>query len=177
MAELKRPTEKEDLLRVIKETELLLSDLKAELEKLETLEMLEKEPEFKPVPKGEKYYSIFLVNHGVEVVYDREDQNECSAGHFKNNNYFHTEDRTFEVAEKIRFLLRLERFHDTYSPSYKPDWECKADKYCVYYDGDMKEYCVDWTESDMNPTGTYFPNDKTAQKVCNMLNKELKKEN
>lgn len=153
-----------------------MSELKAELNQLEKKQ---KEPKFERVPYGEHFYIIdsdFRI--GIAPHFRSETGKGAADGYFNNNNYFLTKDRAEEVADKIKFLLKVERFHDLYCPDYV-DWEwfdCKADKYYIYYDGDMKEYCVDRTETDMNPTVTYFPNDKTAQKVCDMLNKELKKE-
>lgn len=168
---------KQELSEKINQTEHLLNELKAELNQLEKKQ---KEPKFERVPYSDAYFVVEITNTMPAPVAYKKREKGSSKDEFRfgTGNYFLTKDRAEEVADKIKFLLKVERFHDLYCPDYV-DWEwfdCKADKYYIYYDGDMKEYCVDRTETYINPTVTYFPNDKTAQKVCDMLNKELKKE-
>ena len=53
---------------------------------------------------------------------------------FENNNYFLTKERAEEVADKIKFLLKLERLHDIYCPDYKPNWNNEWEsKFYIFY--------------------------------------------
>lgn len=99
---------------------------------------------------------------------------EC---YFKSNNYFLTKERAEEVADKINFLLKLERLHDVYCPDYKPDWEEGKDecKWFIRFDAKNKEYLAFWTTIYRDAT-VYFDSKETAKKVCEILNKELENE-
>jgi len=93
---------------------------------------------------------------------------------FKGNNYFHTEKRAQEVADKINFLLKLERLHDIYCPDYVPDWnDFFACKWYVWMNTDDRLYCCTRTASAKDPCGVYFHSEEIAQKVCDILNAEL----
>ena len=86
-----------------------------------------------------------------------------------------TKERAEEVADKINFLLRLERLHDTFCPDYKPDWDDKSKaKWCVVFDYDENEYVSYWNTVIDNRTIVYFDSIGTAKKVCKILNKEIK---
>lgn len=92
---------------------------------------------------------------------------------FENNNYFHTKKRAEEVADKINFLLKLERFHDIYCPNYKPDWSNDKDyKHYIYYDEKAKKWTFDVVTKYHLVVCVYFPTSEIAQKVCDILNKE-----
>lgn len=159
---------KQEIMARINQAEQQLNELKAELEKLE------REPSFERLPEGKKYYTIqgnggqFFVNDWQEssTLFDK----FC---HYYND-YFYTGERAREVLEKINFLLKLERFHDIYCPSYKPDWHSIDNKYYVFYNNAYQKYNVECVQSFEDLTRTYFPDQKTAQAVCDRLNEELK---
>lgn len=139
---------------------------------------VEKEPTFKRVREGEKYYTVATDSHkrfSVEKYTERHmDFNESS---FKNNNYFHTKERVEEVADKMKFLLKLERLHDTYCPNYKPDWTDGGErKYFIYFFTPQSEYNFEWCVAKQDKLEVYFPTKKIARKVCAELNKELEGE-
>lgn len=97
--------------------------------------------------------------------------------YFKNNNYFLTKERAEEVADKINFLLKLERLHDTFCPDYKFDWEDK-ERECYWYvqiNSGTKRYEALWSYYKVVTTA-YFDSRETAEKVCEILNKELENE-
>ena len=91
-------------------------------------------------------------------------------------NYNGSKERAEEVADKINFLLKLERLHDTFCPDYKPDWgKISKTKWGVAFNSDQKVYKPYWTNTiDINIT--YFNSEETAEKVCSVLNKEIENE-
>lgn len=127
----------------------------------------EQESRFERVAKGEIYFSItgeLGVIRSIEGGYSV-DNNKYNA-----NNYFYTKERAQEVADKINFLLKLERLHDIYCPDYKAE-DDGNDKYrIVFCDGmyqwEQDNYTIDFLS-------VYFPTEEIAQKVCDILNKEL----
>lgn len=154
------------------ETEALSSKLKSELEKLTEPD----EPEFKRVPIGESYYTAETTD-GLPVVYKREERGRpVDEFSFRARNYFHTQERAEEVAAKMKFLLKVERLHDIYCPDYVPDWKGDAPKHYVYYSNVDNAFGTDWVAVLDSVSRTYFPSEEIAQKVCDILNKELKKE-
>ncbi len=162
-----------DLKRTIENCENIIKANKKEIKKLEA----EKEKSaFKRVEKGYNYYfvSVFgkvCVSYQPDVYTCFDDRN------IKNNNYFHTKERAEEVADKINFLLKLERFHDIYCPAYKPDWEDERFKWYVLFDSTDKEYITNWTTCAKEYTMVYFDSGETACKVCEILNEEIENEN
>jgi hypothetical protein len=137
----------------------------------------ESEPKFERVENREYYWSVgtTFVNEGKATAcrhyenFDRGDNN-----YFNNNNYFKTVQRADEVADKINFLLKLERLHDTFCPEYVPDWEnCWLSKYYIYQDKSMGNIWI-WGQvnTDSDVVQVYFPTEEIAQKVCDILNAE-----
>lgn len=155
-----------------------LETLKAEfLGKLEALqkeaEMQKEQEELKPwKPKdGEDYFYIsigFAVDSWENVD---DDMDKCN---FRIGNYFRTEERAEQVAEKMRLLLRLEQLHDQLCPDYEPDWKNEDEhKFYLFYDrktGNWK-YTY-WSAFDFR-VGEYFDTEKNAQKAAEILNKEM----
>lgn len=142
----------------------------------------ESEPEFERVKDREYYHSVgcHFCNEGEMVAcrhYENHDRGDDK--YFANNNYFRTEKRAKEVASKINLLLKLERLHDTFCPDYVPDWGNRwLSKYYIYQDKSMGNIWI-WGEvnTDSDAVQVYFPTEEIAQKVCNVLNAELKEEN
>lgn len=97
---------------------------------------------------------------------------------FEVNNYFHTRERADEVADKINFLLKLERLHDVFCPDFNLGLGDGLDveKYYVYYNFVHEK----WMDSCMihasSAIQVYFPTKEIAQKVCDILNAELESE-
>lgn len=157
------------------ELEIKLAEVKKEAEK---------ELEFKKVDIGENFYYItFCDTAGITTLCDIESPpignpvfdphyNACKI-RFLNNNYFHTETRAQEVADKIKFLLKLERLHDTYCPDFVPDLSNNEKMWRIIYDVVQGKYIATWiTSSVKRNTDTYFSSNEIAQKICDMLNKE-----
>ncbi|WP_298653024.1 hypothetical protein [uncultured Eubacterium sp.] len=170
-----------DLKRVIESCKNVIKANENEIKKLEA----EKEkPDFERVKKGEKYYFIGddcrcgNSENGKIIAYFTFDENSKNdEKHFKSNNYFLTKERADETADKINFLLKLERLHDIYCPDYEPDWNDRIKaKWNVVFDYDEKEYVSYWNAVVDSHTTVYFDSKKTADKVCDILNKGLENE-
>lgn len=163
-----------DLKRVIESCKNVIKANENEIKKLEA----EKEkPVFERVEKGLRYYCVEVNELGVTVEPHIDNRLIFSDAMFKNNTYFLTKERAEEVADKINFLLKLERLHDTFCPDYKPDWNCKREaKWVVVFDYDKNKYASYWNAVTDNRTIVYFDSSKTADKVCETLNKGLENE-
>lgn len=161
-----------DYEKLKQELEALRDKCKELEDKIEHAEQ-DDEPKFERVPQGIYYFVSFekgkaVISHEPDVFV------EIDGDRFNNNNYFKTDERAQEVADKINFLLRLERFHDTFCPDYVPDSDdFSSIKYTIFYDYTEKIYVI-----CINPmchrTLVYFPSQEIAQKVCDILNKENK---
>lgn len=137
---------------------------------------VEEEPEFKRVGYEQEYYHIGKLNTAsFGAVYTLETDHFLDKASFENNNYFHTRKRAEEVADKINFLLKLERLHDTYCPDYVPDWQDNVRKYYVFYGTKDSTYYVGGCLAVDRKPCVYFPTTEIAQKVCDILNGETKK--
>lgn len=160
-----------DLKRVI---ESCKNVIKANENEIKKLEAEKEEPTFERVKKGEKYYSIGKCPSGEFASYLlTERKGHFDEYYFKNNNYFHTKERAEEVADKINFLLKLERLHDTFCPDYKPDWEDGKLKWYIPFEHTDKQYVTNWSTRYEKCATVYFDSLETAEKVCEILNKEL----
>lgn len=163
-----------DLKRTIKSCENIIKANENEIKKLEA----EKEGfAFKRVEKGLRYYCVGVNELGVTVEPHIDNRLIFSDAMFKNNNYFHTKERAEEVADKINFLLKLERLHDLYCPDYKPDWNNEWElKYYIFYDVHNKKYQPGVCYYISYDPNIYFNSKETANKVCEILNKEIANE-
>lgn len=137
----------------------------------------EQKPKFERVEFGHNYYYVTSYSEGVKVFKESEDHANVDSGFYGSNNYFHTRERAEEVADKINFLLKLERLHDTFCPDYVSDWsDYDKYKYTVFYDYRNRSYCIGSYEGVEYKTSVYFATREIAQKVCDILNAELEEE-
>ncbi|EXM38551.1 hypothetical protein RASY3_14650 [Ruminococcus albus SY3] len=144
-----------------------IKQLEAIINKIET----DSEPELERATRDDYYYSIILddacyVKNRLEQYYAVDDR--C----YNLLNYFRTKKRAQEVADKIKFLLKLERFYDIYCPVYNPDWNVHDNKYFIMYDKSRNSYIVARNQEARTVANVYFPTEEIAQKVCDRLNKE-----
>lgn len=156
----------------IKRMENALNEAKEERDRLLD-QQRESEPRFERVKYGHDYRHIAFTPEGLEVCKDRDDYIYLDDGYYDNNNYFYTEERAQEVADKINFLLKLERLHDTFCPDYIPNWDAVQETFAIYYHHATKRYEIQPYACMRHPTTVYFSTEETAQKVCDILNKEL----
>ena len=148
--------------------------IKTNENKIKKLEAEKEEPAFERVEEGKKYYAVAFESYeGFFIKEYIEENMRFDKTMFKNNNYFLARERAEEVADKINFLLKLERLHDIYCPDYKPDWNDDATtKWYVVFNSDQKVYTSYWTNF-IDDKRSHFDSEETAEKVCEILNKEL----
>lgn len=151
-----------------------LEALKAEF--LEKLEALRKEAEAQKKqeePKlGEKY---FYISQFGRAILDTFTQHPTDFARKNLGNFFSTEARAEQVAEKIRLLLRLEQLHDMLCPDYVPDWKDDRLKFYVYFDhkrGNLNRTAS--SHCDMLSL-VAFETRENAEKAAEILNKEMEK--
>ena len=118
----------------------------AEQERDRLADQRESEPKFERVKENTPYFSLFLDSlTGLVVSSSTEKYTGFDKAVYNNNNYFHTKERAQEVADKINFLLKLERLHDTFCPEYVPDWDNDMIKYIVGFDAYNKKWYIGQT--------------------------------
>lgn len=128
---------------------------------------------FERVKKDESYFMVGFAGGKARADTSYEDYDDVDDDRFNNNNYFKTSERTQEVADKINFLLKLERLHDTFCPDFVPDWNnSRESKFAVYYNCFRKRYDIQVYNDMRHRTTVYFPTEEIAKKVCDILNKE-----
>lgn len=129
---------------------------------------------FKRVEPGETYYYI-SIKGGKFVVVDTNDLGApIDKDHFNNNDYFLTKERAQEVADKLNYLMRLERLHDELCPDYVPNWQDEnEEKYRVFYNYKTCKYERAWAHSIEFTSDTYFPTKEVTFEACDILNGEL----
>ena len=157
----------EQLTNFVESTKAILEA--AEKERNRLAAKCKEQPKFERA--NEKYYIDSYVG-GFTVCGDKDNRSSTDDDYFNKNNYFHTKERAQEVADKIDFLLKLERLHDTFCPDYKPDWNDGENKYFVFYDNTCKRYAFNAVAVVEYEPGVYFPPGKIAKKVCDILNAE-----
>lgn len=130
----------------------------------------ESEPKFERVDKYKEYFSLTF-DGGAMICEERDCGGNCydDTNNFECYNYFHTDKRAQEVADKINLLLKLERLHDIYCPN------SESGKYYISQNTESGRYCYGYIRNVPNkfPTSTMFPSEEIAQKVCDILNAEL----
>lgn len=136
----------------------------------------QEEPKFERVKQGKLYFMTGFASGRAGVDVSREDYCGIDDDIFNNNNYFKTRERAQEVADKINFLLKLERLHDIYCPDYVPNWEDDEElKWYVYYDVSDEKFIAENNRITRRCADVCFDSFKTANKVCNILNEEREK--
>lgn len=106
----------------------------------------------------------------VDFSYWEDD--EIDNERYNAGNCLPTKGRVEQVAEKIKMLLKLERYHDMFCPDYVPDWENHTQKYYVFYNFDNERWEYNFHVSWKTVTQVYFDSEEAAQKVCDLLNRE-----
>ena len=163
----------------IDELKSLIENCKKTIESSEKeIEMLKpKEPVFERVKKDKSYYLLGDFSGKIIAHHIPDDGSEIHKKRFENNNYFLTKERAEEVANRINFLLKLERLHDIYCPDYKPNWNNEWEsKFYIFYNISYKKYQYGVTYWTPYCPNIYFNSEETAEKVCEILNKDEENE-
>lgn len=141
-------------------------------EEIKNFEKKQEKPKFKRANYGKIFYTLCFIN-GALTVGQLAELNDLHCDEcFESNNYFLTEERAQEVADKMNFLLRMERLHDEMCPDYQPDWKKSGIKYCVLYSESSKKFNFCRAYYDFR-AGVYFPTEIDAIQACDILNAEL----
>lgn len=155
-----------------------LEALKAEF--LRKLEELEKEAEAQkkqeePKPwKPEHGEQYFTIGNRADIFRYTYYEDSIDESNIKFGNCFRTKERAEQVADKMRFLLRLEQLHDMLCPDYEPDWNNDGElKFCLGYDHADDCWLVDFFNVTQYPT-VYFDTNENVEKAAEILNKENK---
>lgn len=140
----------------MKDIEIRIKELEDELKELREEEKMRKEQrEPKPwKPKCmERYY---FIKNGFYVGCCRSQNNRTDKRNFEIGNCFPTRERAEQVADKIKFLLRLEFLHDKYCPGFlnKQDY-----KNSIFRASEGQEYQV------FKSVGVYFGDEEVIKKV------------
>ena len=147
--------------------------LKAEF--LGKLEALRKEAEAQKKqeePKlGEKY---FYISQFGRAILDTFTQHPADIARKNLGNFFPTEERAEQVAEKMRLLLRLEQLHDMLCPDYVPDWKDDRLKFYVYFDHEQGSLNITASSFCDALSLVTFETRENAEKAAEILNKEMR---
>nr|DAV36526.1 MAG TPA: hypothetical protein [Caudoviricetes sp.] len=160
---------KEELLKEIEEIKEAVLVSHRRMDVLETeVKKLEEPKPWKPEHNKE----FWFVSGAGQVRNEAWDDYICEP-FYNVGNCFPTEERAEQAAEKIKMLLKLEQYHDMFCPDYVPDWNSRVEwKHYVYYDTLKKQ----WERGNVNhckdAVQVYFYSKETAQKVCDLLNRE-----
>ena len=163
----------------IDELKSLIENCKKTIESSEKeIEMLKpKEPVVERVKNDKSYYLLGDFIWKIIAHHIPDDGSEIHKKRFENNNYFLTKERAEEVANRINFLLKLERLHDIYCPDYKPNWNNEWEsKFYIFYNISYKKYQYGVTYWTPYCPNIYFNSEETAEKVCEILNKDEENE-
>lgn len=156
-----------------KKLEALKSEFLGKLEELrKEAEAQKKQEEPKPwkPERGEKYFSI---ENSVDVFQYTYCDDGIDEPKILSGNFFPTEERAEQVAEKMRLLLRLEQLHDMLCPDYVPDWENYGQKFLVYFNHAENRWHIGASNAFKLRCVTYFDTEENAEKAADILNKEL----
>lgn len=94
---------------------------------------------------------------------------------FKVGNYFKTRKQAGVISEKIKHLLKLYQYKLMYDAEYEPDWSVSNHdyKYYIYFNVETIKYSWDFCHNRLAAETVYFSSMGVAQKICDLLNKEL----
>lgn len=131
------------------------------------------EPVFERAERGRFYYSICTNCNELETTYCVECGLESNVRSYDCGNYFLTEEKAQKVADKMNFLLKLEKLHETYCPNFKPDWNSNEGNKCrIFFNHNINAFDYTFEAKYEDLTGVFFSSDEIAEKVCDILNKE-----
>lgn len=148
-----------------------VANFRKQFENIET----DEDKKFKRAERGETYYYItYDFEIGKFRVYPSSDDYTSDDDNLLNgNNYFLSFNRAQEVADKLNYIMRLERLHDELCPDFKPSRNRGETKHYIAFNTDQHRYCIDSNMYYYLDTQTYLPDIKTAKEACDILNGEL----
>ncbi len=76
-----------------------------------------------------------------------------------------------DIKNKIEMGMKLKALHDEFCPDFEPDWENNStSKYYIYLNNITNKYAVGFVYDFCYASSVWFPDMRTAYKVCNILN-------
>ena len=143
----------------------------AEMQKMQKMQKKQEEPKpWKPV-RGEEYFTI---GNSVDVFQYTYYEDSIDESNIQFGNYFRTEERAEQVAEKMRLLLRLDQLHDMLCPDYVPDWKDDRLKFYVYFDHEQGSLNITASSFCDALSLVTFETRENAEKAAEILNKEMR---
>lgn len=138
-------------------------DLREEIEKLNQelstlqhkLKMRKTQIDYS-IKDGDKVYCISPELDVVAFDFDEDDKSDMKI--LSIGNCFKTRERAEQVADKIKFLLRLEFLHDKYCPGFLNEQDYKK-SFSIFRDSEEQEYQV------FKSVGVYFGDEEVIKKV------------
>ncbi len=164
----------EQLLQAAQLLQSAAEKLQAEETENTQAEQQETEPDIQRVPL-DKFYRRIAIDSSAKatVTWEIEHNSNIDEWRFANNNYFADETTAQSLADKINFLMELQRYHDIYCPDFVPDWnKSNTDKYCIYFHHFFGVFMCNRAFCCESKETVYFPSSEIAQKVCDRLNKK-----
>ena len=102
---------------------------------------------------------VYYISPELDVVaFDFDEDNENNMKILSIGNCFKTRERAEQVANKIKFLLRLEFLHDKYCPGFLNEQDYKK-SFSIFRDSEEQEYQV------FKSVGVYFGDEEVIKKV------------
>lgn len=108
------------------------------------------------IKDGDEVYCISPELDVVAFDFDEDDKSDMKI--LSIGNCFKTRERAEQVANKIKFLLRLEFLHDKYCPGFLNEQDYKK-SFSIFRDSEEQEYQV------FKSVGVYFGDEEVIKKV------------
>ena len=146
-----------------KKLEALKSEFLGKLEELRKEAEAQKEQEELNPWKPEVEEGYFYIGNTLGI-----------GEYFNGGDYI--DDKLITAGNCFRTKERAEQLHDILCPDDEPDWGSGEATYCLYYDHSSSRWAVDgWYDCNCRVNGAYFDTLENAEKVAEILNKELEK--
>ena len=147
-----------------------LAVIQAEIEKLKAEEQSK---EVKPwrADEDDRYYAIYA---GGAILELGEDFGEDCDEIFSFGNYYRTYELAEQDAKELALRGRVRQLRDALCEGYK--FIPNRQNFCILYDVENSEYDVGFLETNKAIGEIYFDTEEHAQKACDILNAEMRKE-
>ena len=133
-----------------------IEKLKQELSTLQHKLKMQKIQTAYSIKDGDK---VYYISPELDVVaFDFDEDNENNMKILSIGNCFKTRERAEHVANKIKFLLRLEFLQDKYCPGFLNEQDYKK-SFSIFRDSEEQEYQV------FKSVGVYFGDEEVIKKV------------
>lgn len=138
------------------EIEKIRQELEAKISILQDKLRMQKAQIDYSIKDGDEVYCISPELDVVAFTFDEDDKSDMKI--LSIGNCFKTRERAEHVADKIKFLLRLEFLHDKYCPGFLNEQNYKK-SFSIFRDSEEQEYQV------FKSVGVYFGDEEVIKKV------------